>query len=131
MKKLLLVILVLASLNVSAQKQQEDTIKIPFHAAKQIAKDLVVGDSTKAVLLQTKKELDLTNQANLHKDTIITSLKTKDEYYEDRLRQKDVKFTIEETYANQLAHQNKILKHILKGTLLGASTLIIILSILK
>jgi len=142
MKKLLIVTLLLITVGLNAQTRcvdldgisipcKEDTIRIPFHAAKQIAKDLLIGDSAKAILYQVKQELNLTTQISLHKDTIISDYKSKDSLYEDRLREKDVKFTIMETHANQLEHQNTILKRVIKGTIVGAGILVLLVSILK
>jgi hypothetical protein len=142
MKKLLIVTLLFIIVDLNAQTRcldlsgksipcKEDTIKIPFHVAKQIAKDLIVGDSTKAVLYQVKQELNLTTKISFQKDTIITKCKDKNTLYEDRLREKDVKFTVMETRANQLEHDNTILKRVTKGVLIGASAIIILLSILK
>ena len=110
---------------------KEDTIKIPFHAAKQIAKDLVIGDSAKSVLIQIQKELDLTIEASTQKDTVIANYKIKDSLYEDRLIKKDVKFNIEKIYADRLQQQNTILKRIAKGITLGASVVIGLLILLK
>lgn len=144
MKKLFLgTLLLIGSLTLNAQTFfcvdlngqtvpcKEDTVKIPFHAAKQIAKDLLIGDSTKAVLYQVKQELNLTTKASLQKDTVINNYKTKGLLYEDRLREKDVKFTVMETRANQLEHQNTILKRVIKGTIVGAGILVLLVSILK
>jgi hypothetical protein len=142
MKQLLIVTLLLITVGLNAQTRcvdldgrsipcKEDTVKIPFHAAKQIAKDLVVGDSAKAVLYQVKQELNLTTKISLQKDTIITKCKDKNTLYEDRLREKDVKFTVMETRANQLEHDNTILKRITKGIVIGASVVIALVLTLK
>jgi hypothetical protein len=142
MKKLLTVTLLLITVGLNAQIRcvdldgqtvpcKEDTVRIPFHAAKQIAKDLLIGDSTKAVLYQLKQELNLTTKISLQKDTIITKCKDKNTLYEDRLREKDVKFTVMETRANQLEHDNTILKRITKGVIIGASVVIALVLTLK
>jgi len=142
MKKLLIVILLLITVGLNAQTRcvdldgqtvpcKEDTVRIPFHAAKQIAKDLLIGDSTKAVLYQLKQELALTTQISLHKDTIISDYKSKDSIYENRLTQKDIKFNIEKSYADKLQLQNTILKRVTKGVIIGASVVIALVLTLK
>ena len=65
MKKLLLLLLIALPTIILAQ----DTIKIPAKAAKQMAIDLLVCDSTKAELEYVQKELNLTMGRVAIKDT--------------------------------------------------------------
>jgi hypothetical protein len=59
----------------------QDTIKIPTPVAKQMAKDFISCDSTKAILQITKEELLLTQQKVVLKDNIILNYIIKDSMY--------------------------------------------------
>lgn len=72
MKKILLLVAVLISVTARAQINN-DTVKIPFAVAKQIAIDLTSYDSTKSVLGVTQAELDLTKEQLVYKDSLLTN----------------------------------------------------------
>lgn len=120
MKKLLLIILLLGSVSVKGQ----DTIHIPTYVAKQIAKDLVSYDSTKAVLGLTEEQLNLTEQKVVLKDSIITQYVQKGIMYEERIKNEQLKFDTQGTYIKQLEKKNKKLKVELLFTKITLSAII-------
>jgi len=106
MKKLIVLFFTLASFGANAQ----DTIKIPSQVAKQIAKDLVICDSAKAVLELTKEQLSLTEQTVIFKDSIIVSHVKKGIMYEDRIKNEQQKFEVQGLWIKDLEKQNKKLR---------------------
>ncbi len=106
MKKLLLVIaIVLPTLTKS-----QDTIHIPYSVAKQIAKDLVSYDSTRAILELTNEQLSLTEQKVVLKDSIIAGHVQKGLLYEERIGNEQKKYGVLEGYVKDLQKKNKKLK---------------------
>jgi hypothetical protein len=72
MKTLIAIALVILP---SLVKAQRDTIvPMPISVARQIAKDLVVGDSCKEVLVLTKEELKLTQEKGEFRDSMYRSV---------------------------------------------------------
>jgi hypothetical protein len=106
MKYILIILISLLPVLAKAQ----DTIKIPYSVAKQIAKDLVSCDSTKAILELTKEQLTLTENKVTLKDSIIAGHVQKGIMYEDRIKNEQLKFTTQGQYVNLLRKQNKKLK---------------------
>ena len=88
----------------------EDTIKLPYSVAKQVAKDLVSGDSAKAVLELTKEQLILTESKLVLKDSIISNHVQKGIMYEERIKNEQLKFDTQGKFVDQLRKQNKKLK---------------------
>jgi len=88
----------------------EDTIKLPYSVAKQVAKDLVSGDSAKAVLELTKEQLILTESKLVLKDSIISNHVQKGIMYEERIKNEQLKFETQGKWVDQLRKQNKNLK---------------------
>lgn len=81
MKQLIIVIsVILFGLTADAQIHSVDTgsICMPTEIAKQVAVDLVRGDSAKAMLALSLDELDLTKQKLNYKDSIIFTAKLKE-----------------------------------------------------
>lgn len=81
MKKSIIVIsVILFGLTADAQIHSVDTgsICMPTEIAKQVAVDLVRGDSAKAMLALSLDELDLTKQKLNYKDSIIFTAKLKE-----------------------------------------------------
>ena len=106
MKKLLTILLLVGSISVKGQ----DTIHIPTYVAKQIAKDLVTCDSTKAILEVTKEQLSLTEQKVGLKDNIIAQYVKKDSLYEERIVNHENISNVQKDYIKDLTKKNKKLK---------------------
>lgn len=90
--------------------KSQDTIHIPTPVAKQIAKELVGCDSTKAILELTKEQLVLTEQKVTLKDSIISGHVQKGVMYEERIKNEQLKFDTQGKWVDQLRKQNKKLK---------------------
>ena len=103
-----ILIILISLLPVLAKSQ--DTVKIPTPVAKQIAKDLVSGDSAKAVLEVTKEQLILTEQKVILKDSIIAGHVQKGIMYEERIKNEQLKFETQGLWVDELRKQNKRLK---------------------
>lgn len=88
----------------------QDTIKIPTPVARQIAKDLTVCDSAKAVLDLTSKQLVLTEDKVVLKDSIISSYKMKCSMYDTMLANEQQKFAVQGKWVEDLRKENKKLK---------------------
>jgi len=122
MKKLIIVLLTLVSLTTKAQSVPtfdsegnityyvEDTIKLPYSVAKQIAKDLISGDSAKAELGLVQQQLTLTNKVVVLKDSIIASYVQKCDIYDQRIINEQSKFSVQGQYVSQLEKSVKKLK---------------------
>lgn len=122
MKKILILLIALLPVVSKAQKIMvldslgnvayyiEDTIKLPYSAAKQIAKDLVSGDSAKAVLDLTKEQLTLTEQKIVLKDSLISNHVQKGIMYEERIKNEQAKFDVQGLFVKDLQKQSKKLK---------------------
>ena len=110
MKKLLFILLVCPLLSLAQTKPHPDTIKIPTHAARQIAKDLVSCDSLKAVHTLTVQQLTLTEQKVAVQDKIISSHVEKGIMYEQRIKNEQEKFVVQGKWVEDLRKQNKKLR---------------------
>jgi hypothetical protein len=88
----------------------EDTIKLPYSVAKQIAKELVSCDSAKAILELTKEQLTLTENKVYLKDLTIDMHVKKGDMYEERIKNEQLKFDTQGKFVDQLRKQNKKLK---------------------
>jgi len=102
----------------------EDTIKLPYSVAKQVAKDLVSGDSAKAVLELTKEQLTLTESKVVLKDSIISNHVQKGIMYEERIKNEQLKFDTQGLFVKDLQKQNKKLKVKLVFTKITLSAII-------
>jgi hypothetical protein len=78
MKKFILLVSILFTLTSQAQPKDLNTICIPTDIAQRVVEDLVICDSTKAMLFFTKKELQLTKEKLSYKDSIILTLRLKE-----------------------------------------------------
>jgi hypothetical protein len=103
MKYILIILISLFSLSASAQ----DTIKIPTSIAKQIAKDLVSGDSAKAELKLTNENITLLEKKVVLKDSIISGHVQKGIMYEERIKNEQLKFDTQQKWVKDLQKQNK------------------------
>lgn len=106
MKQLLTILLVVLATSGKAQ----DTIKLPTHIAKQVAKDLISCDSLKAVHELTVEQLNLTEQKVVLKDSIIATHVEKDTLYEERIKNNESIIGLQKNYIGQLVKKNKKLK---------------------
>lgn len=105
--KQLLTIIFLALATVG---KAQDTIKIPTPIARQIAKDLTICDSTKAVLELTKEQLTLTEDKVVLKDSIVSSFKDKCATYDTMLANEKQKFEVQGAWVQDLRKENRKLK---------------------
>ena len=105
MKYILIILLCLPMLT-----KAQDTIRIPVPAARQIAKDLTVCDSVKAVHELTAKQLVLTEDKVVLKDSIISSYKMKCSMYDTILVNEQKKFEVQGRWVEDLRKENKKLK---------------------
>ena len=106
MKQLLIILVFILPIVAKSQ----DTIKIPVPAARQIAKDLVIYDSIKAIHELTKEQLILTEDKVILKDSIISSYRVKCIMYDTMLINEKEKFAVQGQWINELHKQNKTLK---------------------
>lgn len=86
MKYVLILICTLFSFTASAQQDTSDAICMPTDVAKQIAQDLITGDSAKAMLALTEEELTITKEKLSFKDSLILTGKLKEINLNDQLR---------------------------------------------
>jgi hypothetical protein len=107
MKYLLIILISLLPL---AVKSQDTSIKMSTSTARKVAKDLVICDSTKAILELTKEQLSLTEQKVVLKDSIISNHVNKGIMYETRIQNEQDKFKIQGLWVEDLRKQNKKLK---------------------
>jgi len=63
-----------------------DAVCMPVEVAKQVAADLITGDSAKAMLALTEKELDLSKEKLSYKDSLILTAKLKEINLMDQVR---------------------------------------------
>ena len=90
--------------------KSQDTIHIPVPAARQIAKDLTICDSVKAVHELTVKQLTLTEDKVVLKDSIISSYKQKCVMYDTMLANEQKKFEVQGRWVSDLRKEIKTLK---------------------
>lgn len=123
MKLVISILIIFCSFTINAQNP--DTIKIPAPVAKEIAKDLIKGDSAKAELTLTKSQLNLTEEKVKLKDDIISIHTQKDSLYERSIKNEQSKFDVQGMFVEQLRKDNKRLKssktftQIIAGAIIG------------
>lgn len=88
MKHLIIIIgIILFGIKAEAQTYHDTgSVCMPIDVAKQVASDLIVGDSAKAMLSLTEIELDLTKQKLSFKDSLILNSKLKEINLIEQLR---------------------------------------------
>jgi hypothetical protein len=106
MKQLLTILF----LTLATIAKSQDTIHIPTPVARQIAKDLTICDSAKAVLDLTSKQLVLTEDKVVLKDSIISSYKQKCLMYDTMLANEQKKFEVQGKWVDDLRKEVKKLK---------------------
>ncbi len=77
--------IILLSITSKAQTGN-DAVCMPVEVAKQVAADLITGDSAKAMLALTEKELDLSKEKLSYKDSLILTAKLKEINLMDQVR---------------------------------------------
>lgn len=105
--KYFLILLAFLPLGVFAQ---QDTIKLPLPVAKAIVRDLVSGDSAKAELKLAGEQIKLLDQKITFKDSIISGHVQKGVMYEERIKNEQQKFEVQNLWVKDLQKQNKKLK---------------------
>lgn len=101
------------SLSLTAFSQQDTTIKVkclPVPVFKQIAQDLLKGDSCKAQLELTTEQLKKTEEKVVLKDNIISDLYAKEENYKKIIAAENMKFETLEKYSKGLERKLKLEK---------------------
>ena len=106
MRKIFTIILLFVATTIKAQ----DTIKIPVPIARQIAKDLTICDSTKAILDLTKEQLLKTEDKIILKDSVINRYDEKCRLYDTMLVVEKQKFEVQSVWLKDLKKQNRTLK---------------------
>ena len=100
------------SLSLTAFSQTDTNNKekvkcFPVHVAKQIAKDLLKGDSAMAELKLVNEQLVKTEEKVLLKDSVISTMVTKEKNYISIIDAQDKKYTVMEDYSKKLEFQLK------------------------
>lgn len=78
--------LLISLLSVIAIAQPQDQVCMPSEIAKQVAQDLIIGDSAKAVLTIALDELELTKEKMSFKDSLILNARLKEINLKDQVR---------------------------------------------
>jgi hypothetical protein len=110
--KRLIVLTTILSLSLTAFSQTDTNNKekvkcFPVHVAKQIAKDLLKGDSAMAELKLVNEQLVKTEEKVLLKDSVISTMVTKEKNYISIIDAQDKKYTVMEDYSKKLEFQLK------------------------
>lgn len=125
--------LLFVSLTVFSQTDTTNNVKcFPIPVVKQIMKDLLVGDSAKAQLKLTELQLTETEKKVSLKDSVINTMKLKENNYISIIDGERQKFGVMEKYSKQLEWdlkkervKNKF-KSILGGGVIAVLTFFII-----
>jgi len=115
MKQLIILLsIMLFSFSSKAQVSTDNSVCMPVEVAKQVAADLIVGDSAKAMLALTEKELDLSKEKLEYKDSLILTAKLKEINLMDQVRnertQKEAYVSLYNDAKNQYANLSKTYK---------------------
>jgi hypothetical protein len=110
--KRLIVLTTILSLSLTAFSQTDTNNKekvkcFPVHVAKQIAKDLLKGDSAMAELKLVNEQLVKTEEKVSLKDSVISTMVTKEKNYISIIDAQDKKYTVMEDYSKKLELQLK------------------------
>lgn len=126
MKKvqLLILTLILSSIVFSQSVTDTSKIKIPYTAAKQIVKDLITGDSSLALLKLSEKQLKITEEKVVLKDSIISVYKLKEKNYINQVDNEKQKIEGWQEQFGLLQKENKKLIAKNKFTKLVASIIV-------
>ena len=110
--------------------KSQDTVKIPVPIARQIVKDLTICDSVKAILELTTKQLILTEDKVVLKDSIITKYEQKCLMYDTMLINEKQKFVVQGDWLKTIRKENRSLKIKLLYTKISMSAIIGVLGYL-
>jgi hypothetical protein len=114
MKQLIILLSVMLFSFSSHAQPSTDAVCMPVEVAKQVAADLIVGDSAKAMLALTEKELDLSKEKLGYKDSLILTAKLKEINLTDQVRnertQKEAYVSLYNDAKNQYANLSKTYK---------------------
>jgi hypothetical protein len=99
----------------------------PVHVAKQIAKDLLKGDSAMAELKLVNEQLAKTEEKVSLKDSVISTMVIQKENYITIIDAQDKKYTVMENYSKKLEFQLKKekVKNKFTSILSGAAVLVL------
>ena len=120
------------SLSLTAFSQTDTNNKekvkcFPIHVAKQIAKDLLRGDSVMAELKLVNEQLVKTEEKVSLKDSVISIMVIKEKNYISIIDAQDGKFTVMENYSKKLEFQLKKEKVKNKFTLMISGVAVLVL----
>jgi hypothetical protein len=106
------VLTTILSLNLTVFSQTDTNIKekvkcFPVHVAKQIAKDLLKGDSAMAELKLANEQLVKTEEKVALKDSVISTMIIKEKNYISIIDVQDKKYIVMEDYSKKLEFQLK------------------------
>lgn len=120
------------SLSLTAFSQTDTNSKeklkcFPVHVAKQIAKDLLKGDSAMAELKLVNEQLAKTEEKVTLKDSVISTMVIQKENYITIIDAQDKKYTVMENYSKKLEFQLKKekVKNKFTSILSGAAVLVL------
>ena len=120
------------SLSLTAFSQTDTNSKeklkcFPVHVAKQIAKDLLKGDSAMAELKLVNEQLAKTEEKVSLKDSVISTMVIQKENYITIIDAQDKKYTVMENYSKKLEFQLKKekVKNKFTSILSGAAVLVL------
>ena len=133
MRKLITIILISISAQVSAQTKSLDTsvVCMPYLIAKQVSEDLLIGDSAQAILELTQQELTTTREKIDYKDSLILSSRLKEINLNEQIKtQKEQVENYKILYENAKSQFKTEAKQVRRqkakiGTLLGSAIMII------
>lgn len=133
MRKLIAIILISISAQVSAQTKSLDTsvVCMPYLIAKQVSEDLLIGDSAQAILELTQQELTATREKIDYKDSLILSSRLKEINLNEQIKtQKEQVENYKILYDNAKSQFKTEAKQVRRqkakiGTLLGSAIMII------
>jgi len=98
------------SLTAFSQTGTDTTIhtkSFPIPVVRLIVKDLLVGDSAKALLKVTENQLILTEKKVVLKDSVITKMSEKEKNYLEIIDMKDKKYDVIENYSKKIERDLK------------------------
>ena len=104
----------------------------PIPVVKMIIKDLLSGDSAKALLTLTEKQLSETENKVSLKDSVISTMKVKEDNYKTIINSERQKYSILDSYTKTLEVKLKIasvknkFKSIVSVAIIGALTFFLI-----
>jgi hypothetical protein len=104
------VLIVILNLSLTAFSQTDTSNKVkcfPVPVAKQIAKDLLRGDSAIAELKLVNEQLTKTEEKLVLKDSVIATMQIKEQNYTSIIDAQNQKYKVMEDYSKKLEFQLK------------------------